>query len=130
VNVDYAAVLTALYPGQRFDLIGDDYSNIVWMGDVPLPTQNELDDAWPTVRNQRLNLLAEQQRNRAYQAEADPLFFRWQAGEGTQDDWLAKRAQIRERYPYVEVATGWQVVDGTITPPEPDELEDTPGDDI
>jgi hypothetical protein len=28
------------------------------------------------------------------------------------------------------VGVGWQVVDGTITPPEPDELEDTPGDDI
>jgi hypothetical protein len=28
------------------------------------------------------------------------------------------------------VGIGWQVVDGTITPPEPDELEDTPGDDI
>jgi hypothetical protein len=30
----------------------------------------------------------------------------------------------------VKVGVGWQVVDGTITPPEPDELEDTPGDDI
>jgi hypothetical protein len=28
------------------------------------------------------------------------------------------------------VGIGWQVVDGTITPPEPDELEDTLGDDI
>jgi hypothetical protein len=25
----------------------------------------------------------------------------------------------------VKVGVGWQVVDGTITPPEPDELEDT-----
>jgi hypothetical protein len=30
----------------------------------------------------------------------------------------------------VKVGVGWQVVDGTITPPEPDEHEDTPGDDI
>ena len=29
-----------------------------------------------------------------------------------------------------KVGVGWQVVDGTITPPEPDEHEDTPGDDI
>jgi hypothetical protein len=30
----------------------------------------------------------------------------------------------------VKVGVGWQVVDGTITPPEPDELDDEPGDDI
>jgi hypothetical protein len=33
-------------------------------------------------------------------------------------------------YVWDEGTLGWQVVDGTITPPEPDELEDTPGDDI
>ena len=38
-------------------------------------------------------------RRIAFQAEADPLFFQWQAGEGTEEAWLAKRAEIRERYP-------------------------------
>ena len=42
------------------------------------------------------------QRQSAYQIEADPLFFKWQAGEGTEADWLAKRAEIAERYPYPE----------------------------
>jgi hypothetical protein len=41
-------------------------------------------------------------RAAAYAAEADPLFFKWQAGESTQADWLAKRAEIRARYPYPE----------------------------
>jgi hypothetical protein len=45
---------------------------------------------------------AEALRAAAYTAEADPLFFKWQAGEGTQADWLAKRAEIRARYPYPE----------------------------
>jgi hypothetical protein len=47
----------------------------------------------------------EQQQARraaAYRDEADPLFFKWQAGEGTQDEWEAKRAEIRGRYPYPE----------------------------
>jgi hypothetical protein len=39
-------------------------------------------------------------RAAAYTAEADPLFFKWQAGESTEADWLAKREQIRARYPY------------------------------
>jgi hypothetical protein len=44
----------------------------------------------------------EQEANRqaAFQREADPLFFKWQAGEGTEADWLAKREEIRLRYPY------------------------------
>lgn len=43
------------------------------------------------------------QRQMAYQKEADPLFFKWQAGEGTEADWLAKREEIRIRYPEVTV---------------------------
>ena len=42
---------------------------------------------------------AEVSRKAAYIAEADPLFFKWQAGEGTQEEWQAKREEIRQRYP-------------------------------
>ena len=42
---------------------------------------------------------AEASRKAAYQTEADPLFFKWQAGEGTQEEWQAKREEIRQRYP-------------------------------
>jgi hypothetical protein len=39
-------------------------------------------------------------RQAAYTTEADSLFFKWQAGEGTEAEWLAKRQEIRDRYPY------------------------------
>jgi hypothetical protein len=42
----------------------------------------------------------EAKRHAAYTAEADPLFFKWQAGEATEEEWLAKRQEIRDRYPY------------------------------
>lgn len=42
----------------------------------------------------------EAKRHAAYTAEADPLFFKWQAGEGTEEEWKAKRQEIRDRYPY------------------------------
>jgi hypothetical protein len=38
----------------------------------------------------------------AYASEADPLFFKWQAGESTAAVWKAKREEIRARYPYPE----------------------------
>lgn len=37
-------------------------------------------------------------RRGAYAAEADPLFFKWQRGEATQQQWLDKVAEIRARY--------------------------------
>ena len=45
---------------------------------------------------------AEQERNRAaaYRTEADPLFFKAQRGEATTDEWTAKVAEIKARFPY------------------------------
>lgn len=42
----------------------------------------------------------EEKRHAAYTAEADPLFFKWQAGEASEAEWKAKRQEIRDRYPY------------------------------
>ena len=41
-------------------------------------------------------------RQAAFAAEADPLFMKWQAKEVEKKVWTAKRAEIRERYPYVD----------------------------
>jgi len=43
----------------------------------------------------------EASRNRAaaYQAESDPLFFKAQRGEATMEDWQAKVAEIKSRFP-------------------------------
>jgi hypothetical protein len=34
--------------------------------------------------------------------EADPLFFKWQRGEGTEADWLARIAEVKARFPRPE----------------------------
>jgi hypothetical protein len=41
----------------------------------------------------------EANRRAAYIAEADPLFFKAQRGEATEQEWLDKIAEIRARYP-------------------------------
>ena len=43
---------------------------------------------------------AEQSRAAAYRSEADPLFFKAQRGEATTDEWTAKVAEIKARFPY------------------------------
>jgi hypothetical protein len=100
---DYSAVLAHLYPDAQWSLNGDDYSGLTWLDDSPKPSQEELDGAWPAVQTARLNAQAAADRAAAYAVEADPLFFYWQAGEGSEGAWLAKRAEIRDRFPYAEV---------------------------
>lgn len=39
-------------------------------------------------------------RREAYILEADPLFFMSQRGEATVEEWTAKVAEIKSRYPY------------------------------
>ena len=41
-------------------------------------------------------------RQAAYVAEADPLFFMAQRGEATMEEWEAKVAEIKARFPYPE----------------------------
>lgn len=43
--------------------------------------------------------IAIENRRLAYQREADPLFFKWQAGEVSKQDWLDARAAVVEQYP-------------------------------
>jgi hypothetical protein len=42
---------------------------------------------------------AEANRKAAYAAEADPLFFKAQRGEATLEEWQAKIAEIKARFP-------------------------------
>ena len=47
-----------------------------------------------------LRKTAERERASAYRLEADPLFFKAQRGEATTDEWTAKVAEIKARFPY------------------------------
>jgi hypothetical protein len=85
-----SADMFAKYPPSTVEVPLKPNGDCEWDGskwvDVPLPT--------PTQAEQ------EAQRQAAFQSEADPLFFKWQAGEGTEAEWLMKREEIRNRFPY------------------------------
>lgn len=58
---------------------------------IPLP---EPEPEPPTVEQQRASRAA------VYRVEADPLFFMSQRGEATVEEWQAKVAEIKARFPY------------------------------
>ena len=101
--MDIPSILMHIRPGALWSLNGEEYDGLDWLDDSPKPTEQEIVDAWPTVEATRANERAAIERAAAYKAEADPLFFYWQAGEGFEEAWQEKRAEIRDRFPYVEV---------------------------
>jgi len=96
---DYIAVLQTNYPGAQWSLSGNDYDTLIWHDDTPKPTRQELDDAWPAVEQARQQVKVDALRHAAYVAESDPLFFKWQRGETTEQVWRDKVAEIQARYP-------------------------------
>jgi hypothetical protein len=64
-----------------------------WLGweddpvvEIPPKTQQEIE------QENELNRLS------AYREESDPLFFKWQRGEATEQEWLDKVAEIKQRW--------------------------------
>ena len=54
------------------------------------PTPGEIESERQAIKRARAE---------AYRAEADPLFFKWQAGDATEQEWLEARNAVREKYP-------------------------------
>ena len=94
---DKADALQSLRPGAQWVLRGDD---LEWLDtEQAQPTDAEIEAEVARLIALEPIRIAEANRKAAYIAEADPLFFKWQAGEGTQEEWQAKREEIRQRYP-------------------------------
>jgi len=51
---------------------------------------------------EEINAIVEELRADLYKSESDPLFFKWQRGESTEQEWLDKVAEIKARFPKVE----------------------------
>jgi hypothetical protein len=98
---DLFSVLVAIRPGAAFVLSGDDYEGLTWLDDSQtMPSKAECEAAWPQVQYQRNYAAVEQARREAYERDADPLFFRWQRGTGTEQEWLDAVQGVKDANPY------------------------------
>jgi len=93
----------------RHDAIRNLYPNVVTIDDGAgafnaqgnQVTVDEVAIAAEIKRLQPIKAAEQAERNRkaAYISEADPLFFKAQRGEATLEDWQAKVAEIKSRWP-------------------------------
>jgi hypothetical protein len=98
MNPTKVNAIQSLRPDAEFILRGDD---LEWLDKQQLqPTEAEIQAELSRLIAEYPRKVAKQQRAIAFAAEADPLFFKAQRGEATLDEWSAKVAEIRTRYPY------------------------------
>lgn len=96
---DYSLVLSMHYPGSEWSMADETYESLMWYSETTKPAKQELDSLWQSVEVEIENQKIDSLRKAAYQQTSDPLFFKWQSGEATKDDWLAAREAVREQYP-------------------------------
>lgn len=56
----------------------------------------------PEIEKQEFNNQQKNSRELTYRAESDPLFFKYQRGDATLEEWTSKIQEIKERFPYRE----------------------------
>jgi hypothetical protein len=102
MNPTKADALQALCPNAEWVLRGDE---LEWLDKThSQPTEAEIQAELNRLIAEQPRKIAQQQRATAYTTEADPLFFKAQRGEATIEEWQAKVAEIRSRYPYPQEA--------------------------
>lgn len=97
---DYHLIIPKVCPDAQWTLVGDDYAGLTWLDESEKPTQDVLDAAWPQVQWDAQYAQAQQARHAAYVSQSDPVFFRWQRGEATEQEWLAAVAAVDTAHPY------------------------------
>lgn len=55
--------------------------------------------AWMKAEPERLKLEAQEARRQGYIRISDPVFFQWQRGEKTEQDWKDAIAEVEKLYP-------------------------------
>ena len=98
--IDYAAILTIKYSGKKWNMDGLEYDGIEWLDDSKKPTKAELDKLWPTVQYEVAYAKVSSTRQQQYQNISDPIFFKWQRGEASEQDWKKAVDEINAANPY------------------------------
>jgi len=97
ILVEGATLIENVAPPELFILNVYSYKNGVWT----IVNQESYD---AVVEGNKNTFNAEQKKKRfaAYNLESDPIYFKSQRGEATNQEWLDKIAQIDARFPYQE----------------------------
>jgi len=100
--MDITLILSRKYPEAEWTMVGEEYSGLDWLDSSPKPSQEELEYLWPEVQYEFAYERVEQDRAEAYRETSDPLFFQWQRGTATEQEWLDAVQLVKDAHPYPE----------------------------
>lgn len=98
--MDIPAILRSKFPGALWSLNGDEYAGLDWQDSSPKPTEKQLADFWPEVQYEIAYAQVEQARAQAYRETSDPIFFEYQRGDATEQEWLDAVQAVKTAHPY------------------------------
>ena len=97
--ITVSTAVKSLCPEAQF--VCDATAVVEWHStNITQPTSAEIAAEVARLTAEQPRQQAEQYRASAYRSEADPLFFKSMRGEATTDEWTAKVAEIKARFPY------------------------------
>lgn len=100
--IDYIA------PGKEWGLIGEPQNeqefidSLTWVSEGTPPSWAELKAIEPHAEYLAQRKSVEDNRRNTYQRDADPLFFGWQRGDNTEQEWLDAVQAVKDANPYPE----------------------------
>lgn len=90
----------------KIDKISDGYlcdNSILYTVITGEVTESEVPDDYMTPSQiENYNANQSELRAKAYPVDSDPIFFQWQRGTRTQQEWLDAVAAVQAEYPYKE----------------------------
>lgn len=99
--MDISLILSRRYKGAQWSLLGDNYSGLTWLSeDIAQPSLADLEAVWAEVQFEVAYEAVQKQRQAKYQAESDPIFFDFQRGEASEQDWLDAVEAVKVALPY------------------------------
>jgi hypothetical protein len=98
--MDISLILTLKFPGSEWNLDGEEYSGLTWLSATPKPTKKQLEALWGDVQAEAAHDRVEQARAVAYRETSDPLFFKYQRGDATEQEWLDAVQAVKDSHPY------------------------------
>lgn len=101
-EVNFLEILRTNYPTKQWIITDNDYKTFEWFENEPKPSEKDLIAQWPDVEYQVAYNTVSISRQAAYSAPggSDGIYFQWQRGDKTEQDWLDAVQAINDKYPY------------------------------
>ena len=116
--MDIALILSKRYRDAEWTLDGDNYSGLTWLSESPKPSLEDLEAEWAQVEYEVAYEAVQKQRQVAYRNLSDPIFFEFQRGDKTEQEWLDAVQAVKDANVYP--------VDPSTIVPEPEIVEPEP----